>query len=228
MMKKLLFVEDDENLSSLVIENMEDLGFEVNHVVTGEEALALLQKQTVDLVLMDVELLGKLNGFETAEKIRSTNATLPILFVTARKEGVDLKRGLAIKYSDYVRKPYTNKEIAFRIKSLIGFENKMDSRLSVGKFSFDPMIRRLCINSLEYRLTNMESTLLTLLIENEHKIVCKDFLIHSLWSDNNDPKSKEGSLQNLISNLRKYLKEDPALILEVVSKCGYRITTLIS
>jgi len=224
-MKKLLFVEDDVNLSSLVIENMEDLGFEVNHVVSGEDALALLQKQTVDLVLMDVELLGKLDGFETAEKIRIIYETLPILFVTARKEGIDLKRGLGIKYSDYVRKPYTNKEIAFRIKSLIGLENIMDAKLSVGKFSFDPMIRRLCINSVEYRLTNLESSLLSLLIENEHKIVCKDFLIHSLWSDTSDPKSKEGSLQNLISNLRKYLKEDPALRLEVVSKNGYRITT---
>ncbi|MCX6307793.1 MAG: response regulator, partial [Bacteroidia bacterium] len=76
-MKKLLFVEDDKNLSSLVVENLQDLGFKVYHVITGEEALVLLLNETMDLVLMDVELPGKLNGFETAERIRETNAALP-------------------------------------------------------------------------------------------------------------------------------------------------------
>lgn len=225
-MKKLLFVEDDLNLSSIVIENLEDLGFNVNHVETAEEAIEILLMDTVDLILMDVELPGRLDGFDAAEIIRKTNPKLPILFATGRKEGEDLKRGFQINYVDYVRKPYKIKEIAFRIKGLIGSENNKDALLSVGKFTFDPMLRRLFINSGEFRLSNLESSLLCLLCENNNMIVSKDFLIQSLWNENDDPKSKENSLQNLVCNLRKYLKEDPELALEVVSKRGYRITTL--
>lgn len=225
-MKKLLFVEDDINLSSVVIESLEDLGFEVCQVMTGEEALVALQNEMVDLVLMDVELPGKLDGFDTAEIIRKSNPELPILFATARKEGEDLKRGFKIECMDYVRKPYKIREIAFRIKGLIGSEHNKEALISVGKFKFDPMLRRLCINSLEFRLSNQESSLLALLCENENKIVDKDFLVQSLWGGNDDTKSKESFLHNLIYNLRKYLKEDPALMLEVVVKQGYRITTL--
>ncbi len=225
-MKKLLFVEDDKNLSSLVVENLQDLGFKVYHVITGEEALVMLQKETMDLVLMDVELPGKLNGFQTAERIRETKADLPILFATARNEGEDLERGLKLKCVEYVKKPYTMREIAYRIKCLMGCLNKSGAFLSVGKFQFDPMLRRLCINSLEFRLPNLESSLLALFCENENKIVNKDFLVKSLWGGNEDPKSKEGSLHNLIFNLRKYLNEDPDLKLEVVTKQGYRLTTM--
>lgn len=225
-MKKLLFVEDDQSLSSVVVENLEDLGFEVCHVMAGEEALEVLQNKMVDLVLMDVELPGKLDGFDTAEIIRKSNPDLPILFATARQAGEDLKRGFQIGCMDYVRKPYKIREIAFRIKGLIGSENNKEALLSVGKFKFDPMLRRLCFNNGEFRLSNLESSLLALLCENENKVVDKDFLVQALWGGNDDQKSKESSLHNLIYNLRKYLKEDPALKLEVVVKQGYRITTL--
>ncbi|HEY5499281.1 MAG TPA: response regulator transcription factor [Bacteroidales bacterium] len=228
MMKKLLFVEDDKSLSSVVVESLEDLGFEVCHAMTGEEALEVFQKEMVDLVLMDVELPGKLDGFDTAEMIRKSNPDLPILFATARQEGEDLKRGFQIGCMDYVRKPYKIREIAFRIEGLIGSENKKETLISVGKYTFDPILRRLCINSGEFRLSNQESSLLALLCENENKIVDKDFLVQSLWGGNDDSKSKENSLHNLIYNLRKYLKEDPALMLEVVVKQGYRISIIPS
>jgi len=102
MRKKLLFVEDDKSLSSVVIESLEDLGFEVYHAMTGEEALEVFHKEMVDLVLMDVELPGKLDGFDTAEMIRKSNSDLPILFATARQSGEDLKRGFQIGCMDYV------------------------------------------------------------------------------------------------------------------------------
>lgn len=72
----------------------------------------------------------------------------------------------------------------------------------------------------------VETLTLLLLIENFDKVVCKDKIIQVLWSSTDDPKSKESSLHNLVYILRKYLKEDPSLFLEVIAKKGYRITTL--
>jgi|WetSurMetagenome_2_1015567.scaffolds.fasta_scaffold206187_3 DNA-binding response OmpR family regulator len=225
-MRKLLFVEDDLNLSSIVKESLEDLGFEVRHVITGEEAIGSIKEDLVDVILMDVELPGEMNGFETAEVIRETYPVLPILFATARQSGKDFERGFKIKYMDYVRKPYRIKEIALRIEGLIGVELKKEKIISIGKFRFDPVVRRLSGNGKEIHLSYLESELLALLGENLDKVVCKEIIIQALWSSNDDPKSKEGSVHNLVYVLRKYLKEDPSLLLEVVSKQGYRITSL--
>lgn len=226
-MRRLLFVEDDPNFSCIVVENLQDMGFEVVHKTTGEDAIEFLKSETVDLVLMDVELLGELNGFETAELIRKTDAELPIVFATGRKDREDIIRGFLVKNMDYVKKPYLMKEMQCRIESLIGPEVKK-TLFTVGMFTFDPMLQRLYSRNRELRLSNLETNLLVLLCKSQNEVVYKDSLIQALWDVNVDPKSKENSLHNLIYNLRKYLKEDPELMLEMVSKQGYRITTLPS
>lgn len=224
-MKKLLFVEDDQNLSCVVKENLEDLGYKVNHVLSGEEALTSIQVDKFDLILMDVELSGELNGFETAEAIRIENPFLPIIFVTGRKSGEDLERGFRVGSMDYIRKPYGVKEIKLRIEGLIGTDKPRNSLLKIGLFTYEPALRRLCGNGNEIHLSNLESELLLLLTENLNKVVFKEKIIQELWGTTDDPKSKESSLHNLVYSLRKYFKEDASLQLEVVSKSGYRITS---
>lgn len=225
-MKKLLFVEDDQNLSSIVKENLEDLGFKVYHVITGEEALDTLKSEHFDLILMDVELPGKLNGFDTAEAIRIIYPLLPIIFATGRKSGEDIKRGFQIKNMDYIKKPYGIKEIMLRIEGLIGAIKPTSSQLGIGNFTFEPALRRLCGDGKEIHISNLESELLLLLTENADEVVCKDKIIQKLWGATDDPKSKESSLHNLIYILRKHFKDDKSINLEVVSKSGYRIKTL--
>lgn len=225
-MRKLLFVEDDPNFACIVSENLEDYGYQVVHKTSGEDAIAYLEVDSVDLVLMDVELIGKLNGFEAAEQIRKTDESLPIVFATARKDKEDIIRGFGIKNMDYVKKPYLMKEILLRIDALLGPERKAASQFEIGTFTFDPVLQRLSSKNTEFKLSNLESNLLALLCENFNKVVQKDALIQTLWDDNDDPKSKEGSLHNLIYNLRRYLKSEPTVALEVISKQGYRITTL--
>lgn len=225
-MRKLLFVEDDLNLSSVVVDNLEELGFDVTHVLTGEEALLLLEAQKVDIVLMDVELPGSLSGFDTAEIIRKSNAELPIIFATARQSVNDLERGFRIKKMDYIKKPYRIKEISLRIDGLIGKLEDKETMMSIGRFSFDPIMRRLKGSENEWQLSKMESDLLQLLCENLNMIVCRDKIVQTLWDTNEDPKGKESSVHNLIYLLRKHLKGDPSIVLEVVSKKGYRITIM--
>lgn len=224
VMKKLLFVEDDLNLSLIVVENLEDLDFDVRHVFTGEDALVLLKNELFDIVLMDVELPGLLNGFETAEKIRSSFPDLPIVFATARQSGKDMERGFNIGRMDYVKKPYRIKELSMRIEGLIG--KAKDSCLYFGKLKFDPTLKRIYKGDEEISLTNLESELLQLLGKNVEKVVCRDQIIQVLWGANEDPRGKEASVHNLIYVLRKQLKTDPSILLEVVSKKGYRMTVL--
>lgn len=227
MMKKLLLVEDDQNLSCVIKENLEDLGFKVYHVLSGEDALVSIKNEKLDLILMDVELSGDLNGFETSEVIRDENPLLPIIFATGRKSGEDLERGFRIGYMDYIRKPYGIKELKFRIEGLIGTDKPRNSIQTFGPFTFEPTLRKLSGNDQAFHLSNLESELLLLLTDNFDKVVLKDKIIKELWGSTDDPKGKESSLHNLIYILRRYFK-DSSLHLEVVSKSGYRITTRLS
>ena len=92
-MKKILLIEDDQNLSFIMKENLEDLGFEVCHILKGEDAFKILAAEQIDLILMDVELPGEFDGFETAKIIRVNYPLLPIIFTTARTSGKDIEKG---------------------------------------------------------------------------------------------------------------------------------------
>ena len=105
-MERILLVEDDPNLSMMIIENLEDLDFEVCHLQNGEDVLPLLEQENFDLILMDVDLGGKKDGFDLAEEIRTIDKTLPIIFTTAKKSVADLERGFNIGSMDYLKKAF--------------------------------------------------------------------------------------------------------------------------
>jgi len=223
-MKKILLVEDDMNLSFMVKENLEDLGYKVSHIVKGEDVLQALETENFDLILMDVELPGQLNGFETAEAIRKNYPTLPIIFTTARNSGKDIQRGFGIDYMDYVKKPYGVKEVELRINSLLGYERTKNTTFNIGSFTFDQTHNILSRDGHDYYLANLESRFLAILCENIGSVVSKDYLIKNLIGETDDPKSKEHSLYNLIYKLRFYLKDDASVKLETMPKLGYQIS----
>jgi two-component system alkaline phosphatase synthesis response regulator PhoP len=222
-MKKILFVEDDPNFSCIVKENLEDSGYEVVLVDSGEASVQIVSEVAPDVVLMDVELSGEMNGFDAAEEIRKGHPVLPVLFATARQSGPDLERGFRLPPMDYVRKPYRIKEILLRLQGLLGGVTKEGNLLCFGQISFDPVLRRLYVKGQEIRLSHLEAMLLMSLFDQQGKVLEKDQLIATLWGEVDDPKGKESSLHNLVYSLRKYLKADGSLSLEVVSKKGYRL-----
>ena len=222
-MKKILLVEDDQNLSFMIKDNLEDLGFEVCHILKGEDAFQMLENEHIDLILMDIELPGELDGFETAEAIREKYPVLPIIFATARTTGKDIERGFSFEYMDYVKKPFGVKEIALRIDTLLGSEKPGDAMVMIGSFTFDPRHHRLLGYGKEFQLTNLESRFLAILYKNVGSMVRKELLIQILWGEVNDSKSKEKSLYNLVYKLRQCFKEEALVEFETISKQGYRI-----
>lgn len=222
-MKKILLVEDDKNLSFIMKENLEDLDFEVCHILKGEDSYKILENNHIDLILMDVELSGEIDGFETARIIRGKYPLLPIIFTTARTSGKDIERGFGIKNMDYVKKPFGIKEIELRINSLLKNKKNTDDIIMIGAFTFDKVLNKLYRYNQEFRLTNLESRFLTILSENMGTMVSKESLITALWGDVDDPQSKEKSIHNLVYKLRQCLNTDPSTNLELLSKQGYRI-----
>jgi DNA-binding response OmpR family regulator len=222
-MKRILLVEDDVNLSFMTRENLEDLDYEVLVALSGEEALSVLKTEPIDLVLMDVELSGEMDGFETVEEIRKTLASLPVIFTTCRKSGKDLERGFSLSHVDYVRKPFGIRELSLRINGMLGLSGAKNTAFPLGKYSFDAAERTISLGRQITRLTKMEAHFLEYLCKNKGRIISSNTLIAELWGKEDDPKSKGSSLSNIVWKLRKSLEADASVSLETVSKSGFRL-----
>lgn len=223
-MERILLVEDDPNLSMMIIENLEDLDFEVCHLQNGENVLPLLEQENFDLILMDVDLGGEKDGFDIAEEIRKIDKMLPIIFTTAKKSVLDLERGFNIGSMDYLKKPFGVKELSLRINALLKREDCKKNGFQLGTLIFNPSNQCLSVEEIIVRLTKLESSFLTLLCENKGKVVAKEDLINALWEKDDDPQGKESSLHNLAYKLRKIFEKENTVSLETVSKNGYRLT----
>jgi len=222
-MDTLLLVEDDQNLSFILKENLEDLGYTVYLVRKGEDALQLLEERTISLILMDVGLPGMMDGFDTSEEIRKQYPSIPILFTTARNTSKDIERGFGIAYVDYIKKPFGIKEVALRINMLLGDSSSKSTVTCIGSYQYDSRLGQLSRQGHLVNMTKMEASFLTMLCKQPGELIYKEQLIQGLWGDVEDPKTKERSLHSLTYKLRQYLKDDPAVSIEVISKSGYRI-----
>src|SRR5699024_8845432 len=117
-MNRILIVEDDENLSLLYQTAIKNEHFEVFPAANGIEALEILDKQFIDMIISDI-MMPAIDGYELAESLRDTNYTQPILFITAKDSFEDKKRGFTIGVDDYMVKPIDVKEMILRVEALL-------------------------------------------------------------------------------------------------------------
>lgn len=219
-MKKILLIEDDVNLGTTLNGALESQQYEV-HYLTGssrvEEEMRLFQP---DIVLLDVMLNEQLDGFDIARQIRKTSQ-VPILFTTSRDGNVDFATGFSLGNTDYVRKPYKLMEVLLRIERILAAQTNKEA-FRIGHFGFFPCEQSLRYDCGNIHLNSMETAVLTLLCKNEAVFVSKKTIIEMVWNET-DPKLKEGSLNNVLSNLRKYLQKDSRILLESKVGLGVRL-----
>lgn len=222
-MANILLVEDDENLAFMLSENLEVEGFDVKHVKKGESVEETIDEHAIDLILMDVDLAGTMNGFDVAEKIRLSKASLPIIFTTGKTHFKDIQRGLNLKHVDYQKKPYGTKELLARINNLLNrVKDTSSEKFVFSGFSFSPIDQVIEYDGKELRVAKTEAAFLRLLCENVNGVVTKENIVWLLWGEQ-DVYQKEHSLNNLTHKIRKYLDGNPYVELVTISKVGYKL-----
>ena len=225
-MKKVLIIEDDVNLGVPLMGVLEMQGFEVMHLIDGDNILHDFSQFAPDLVILDVMLNAKLDGFEIGNLIRSKYIT-PILFTTSRDGNEDFEKGFGISNTDYVRKPYRLAEVLVRLNGLLSRleeSTNMDISYRLGNFNFFPDEQSLKYEYEKIHLNNYETAVLTLLCTHIGKFISRQVIIESVWNEKNT-KIKEGSLNNTLTILRKYLNKEQRIVLE--SKIGLGVKLLI-
>ncbi len=227
MNKKILLVEDDENLGTLLNDYLTVKGYEMELAKDGEEGFNSFLKTKYDLLILDV-MMPRLDGFNLAKKIRAVDETIPIIFLTAKSMTEDRVEGLKIGADDYLTKPFSTEELLLRINNVLRrLENSIQSswnetnEFKLGCFVFDYNKRLLISEKEKIKLTSKESDLLRLLSLHKNKPLNRSTALIKVWGEDNYFTSR--SMDVYISKLRRYLRKDESIEIANLHGSGFKL-----
>ncbi|MGQ2983571.1 response regulator transcription factor [Flavobacterium sp.] len=223
MRKKILYVEDDNTLAFLTADNLEQ-HYNVAHYSNGKEAWEAFRNEEFDLCVLDV-MLPEMDGFELAEAIRKQNVEVPIIFLSAKTLKEDRIKGLKLGADDYLVKPYSIEELILKIEVFLQRSQKLapvkNSTCSIGSFVFDPENYVVTKGLERITLTERESALLKLFIDNKNTILKREKILTALWGT--DDYFMGRSMDVFISRLRKIFKDDETIRIENIPRIGFKL-----
>jgi len=217
----ILVVDDEENIAALVRMVLEAAKYHVIEVHSGEAAIEAADQHPIDLVVLDI-MLGGVDGFAVAEKIRGRGHNMPVLFLSARDEVNDKVRGLALG-DDYLTKPFAVDELVARVSALLRRSGKVERHsLVVGNLELNEDNFSVTRDGVVISLTPTEFKLLRLLMSNVGKVVSRDQIIAAVWDIDVDGRA---NVDTYISYLRKKIDGDFAhQMVTTVRGFGYTLT----
>ncbi|MCJ2040160.1 phosphate regulon transcriptional regulator PhoB [Methylobacterium sp. J-059] len=206
MRTRILIVEDEEALTTLLRYNLEAEGFEVDSAARGDEAELRLQEQVPDLILLDWMLPG-LSGIELCRRVRARRETmsLPVIMLTARGEEGDRIRGLGTGADDYIVKPFSVPELLARVRALLrrAKPSHVANLLEAGDIELDRDSHRLRRAGGEIHLGPTEFKLLEFLMQSPGRVYSREQLLDGVWG--HDVYIDERTVDVHVGRLRKAL-----------------------
>lgn len=219
MGNKILFVEDEEDLTLIVADTLRGQGYEVITAADGIAGLEKFQSEGADIVVADV-MMPKMDGFSMAKEIRKLSPTVPLLFLTAKSTIDDVEAGFEIGANDYLKKPFELRELIVRIKALLRRFNTNrgeDLKYSLGSYMFNVSTQTLSLDGQSVELSHFEVRILELLATNIGKTVDASELMFAVWQ--RDEPSNRNSLHGYIHKLRRALRLDPSI--SIINQRGF-------
>ncbi len=223
MSNKILFVEDEEDLTLIVADTLRGQGYEVVIAVDGEDGLEKFKTEVADIVVADV-MMPKMDGFTMAKEIRKLSPIVPLLFLTAKSTIDDVEQGFEIGANDYLKKPFELRELIVRIKALLrryGDNRTEDIQFAIGLYTFNVTTQTLSFGDKETELSHFEAKILEHLATNIGKTVDASELMIAVWQ--RDEQSNRNSLHGYIHKLRRALRHDPAITIINQRGFGYML-----
>lgn len=226
MKKRILIVDDDEDLSFIIMDMLENYGYEVTLASDSEQAFILLGEQTYHMILLDINL-PDMTGFELCKELRRVS-TVPVIFASARTSESDRITGLDIGGDDYLPKPYSMKELLSRVNALMrrtyGFAEQ-ERKVTFGSIVVDITSRKVTKNGQEIALSLREFDLLAYMAEHKNTAISKDVLVSEVWGA--FCEVEQSTLTVHIRWLREKLEDNPAKpeFIKTVWGLGYKLET---
>ncbi|MHB1872394.1 MAG: response regulator transcription factor [Steroidobacteraceae bacterium] len=220
---RLLIVDDDAELVTMLREYLEPEGFAAESAENGQAALERLSRGGIDFVVLDVMLPG-LTGFEVLRRLRAASR-VPVLMLTARGEEIDRVVGLEMGADDYLAKPFSPRELVARVRAVLRrmAEPGADGVLSFGALKLDSRAHRAQLDGQDLELTSAELRILELLMQADTRTVSREELMLQALGRRLLPTDR--SLDTHVSNLRRKLARLTERInIQGVRGAGYALT----
>ena len=226
---RILLVDDEQSIQTLLSYPLRKDGYEVVHASDGQEALDRFAEQSFDLVVLDV-MMPRLDGLEVCRRLRADSA-VPIIMLTAKGEEIDKVLGLELGADDYITKPFSMREFRSRVKAALrraemaraaGTED-VEEPIVVGQVTIDPGRRTVVVRGDGVSLTFVEFEILQAMARSPGRVFSRDVLLTRIWGDSayRDPRT----IDVHVRHLREKLERDSAHpeYLHTVRGVGYRI-----
>ena len=184
-MRKVLVLEDEENIRSFVVINLKRAGYQTVEAGTGEEALEVVKANPdIKVALLDIMLPG-IDGFEVCRRIRATNTRIGIIMLTARSQEMDKVTGLMTGADDYVTKPFSPAELTARVDALFrragGSAPEQAGEIRQEPFLLNTRNRTLEKNGQRVKLTQVEYSIMRMFMENPGKALSREEILDTVW-----------------------------------------------
>lgn len=227
MRSKILVVDDDDEIRNLLEICLTNEGFNVVKAFDGEDALNILEKESIQLIILDV-MMPKLNGMEVCSIIRR-NLNIPILMLSAKSEDMDKIQGIMTGADDYLTKPFNSLELVVRVKALLRrayyFNNasSSDNIINIDTLTIDKNQHRVTINEEEIPLTSREFDILYLLAVNRGSVLSSEDIFRKVWKE--DYFQSNNTVMVHMSRIRDKIEKytNGQKIIHTVWGVGYKI-----
>jgi two-component system KDP operon response regulator KdpE len=226
--KSILIVDDDPAILRLLSMNLKARGYEIFTATDGEESLEAVQKDFIDLIILDL-MMPKVDGVEVCRRVREWS-DVPIIILSARGDENDKVKCLELGADDYLTKPFGIAELMARINT--AFRHRGDPTVAPAQstFSYEGLEinfakRRVTVDGREVTLTPTEFALLQHLAVNSDKVLTHNMLLQSVWG--NEYSSEKEYLRVFVGRLRRKLEPDPKnpKYIQTIPGVGYQIST---
>jgi two-component system KDP operon response regulator KdpE len=226
--KIILIVDDDPAILRLLSTNLKARGYEIFTATDGEESLEAVQKDSIDLIILDL-MMPKVDGVEVCRRVREWS-DVPIIILSARGDENDKVKCLELGADDYLTKPFGIAELMARVKT--AFRHRGDPTVTPAQatFSYEGLEinfakRRVTVDEREVTLTPTEFALLQHMAVNSDKVLTHNMLLQSVWG--NEYSSEKEYLRVFVGRLRRKLEPDPKnpKFIHTIPGVGYQIST---
>ena len=226
-MSKILIIEDEEEIAEIEKDYLEINGFVVDVEYDGEEGVRSALNKDYDLILLDL-MLPNISGYDICKRIR-VDKEVPILIVSAKKEDIDIIKGLGFGANDYITKPFSPGELVARVKAQVERYNKIidigkndNDKINIKGLTIDKPSRTVFLNEKEISLTATEFELLYFLASNPNRVFSKDEIFTRVWGI--DSFGDVASVVVYIKKLREKLEITPSQqkYIETLWGVGYK------
>ncbi|RFU70732.1 DNA-binding response regulator [Peribacillus saganii] len=233
MTKKVLVVDDEKSILTLLQYNLEQAGYAVVTAMDGEEGKELAIREMPDIIVLDL-MLPLLDGIEVCKQLRQQKIITPILMLTAKDDEFDKVLGLELGADDYMTKPFSPREVVARVKAILrrsqfqkeqsdDESDELDEMIKLGSLKVFPERYEAFFEEVELELTPKEFELLLYLAKNKGRVLTRDQLLSSVW--NYDFAGDTRIVDVHISHLREKIEKDTKkpIYIKTIRGLGYKL-----